>query len=168
MQLFCELRLKEAEIKSTERSRETAMLMWQKTIYLKVFLQKVFEITIRSSPARLKAASRGIPHDVDIPGLSNSYGSYRNTSSEVFNWVYGRLNSSFDPSRRNPYIIDLAIWQTHGDRTTTTYPPLSKYYLEMSANFISILWRSPIILEPQWVAQRKRNMCFFQKFRQNW
>ena len=58
--------LKEAEENSNrKKQRKGSTLLWLKTIYLNVLLQKVFEITIRSSPASLIVASLGIPYAVE-------------------------------------------------------------------------------------------------------
>ena len=61
--LFLQVMVKEADEKSnTTKQRNSSSLLLQKTIYLKVLLQKVFEITTRSSRECLIVALHWIPH----------------------------------------------------------------------------------------------------------
>ncbi|GFW60775.1 hypothetical protein TNCV_571201 [Trichonephila clavipes] len=52
-------------------------------------------------------------------------------------------------------------------RATTTYPPLPKGYVEMSADLNSLTGRSPVMPVPHGAAQRRRNMSSVKKFGQN-
>ncbi|GFX18141.1 hypothetical protein TNCV_1578201 [Trichonephila clavipes] len=52
------------------------------------------------------------------------------------------------------------------NRATTTYPSLSKGYVEVfPAKVNSVKWRSSVMLVPHGVVQRRRNMCCVKKFR---
>ena len=64
--LLCELWSKEAEEKSNvKKQKNSSTLLRQKTKYIKVLLQKVFECTSKSHPASLIVASPGISHVVE-------------------------------------------------------------------------------------------------------
>ena len=53
------------ENSNRKKQRNSSTLLWQKTVYLTVLLQKVFEKTTRSNPASMTVASHGIPHDIE-------------------------------------------------------------------------------------------------------
>ncbi|GFW87297.1 hypothetical protein TNCV_4514821 [Trichonephila clavipes] len=50
-----------------------------------------------------------------------------------------------------------------------SYSSLSKGYVEVSVNVNSKMWRSPVLLVPHGVAQRRRrrSMCFVNKIGQD-
>ncbi|GFW93551.1 hypothetical protein TNCV_47541 [Trichonephila clavipes] len=57
------------------------------------------------------------------------------------------------------YLLQQDVWESGRpmDWTTTTYLPLFKGYVEVSADVKSEMWRSPIMLVPHGEAQQRRN-----------
>ncbi|GFY18431.1 hypothetical protein TNCV_2396591 [Trichonephila clavipes] len=97
------------ETKKKNRNRRT--LMEQKTFYLKVELQRVFELTTRSRLTGVTVVLHGIIYVLeDSWHVTYPFCSYRYSSTEVFKGKKWRLvcipNFSCGPKRRSPCMID--------------------------------------------------------------
>ena len=101
------------EKSNRKKQRNSNTLMWQKTVYLKILFQKIFEITTRSSLASLTAWNsslcwRFLAYLIVLWQLQK----YEKWGHQLRVQESHTLNSSFDPSR-SPYMIGPVIWQVN-------------------------------------------------------